>query len=110
MRPGAAIVHAASGAAIAIVCVLAPAVAAAQTDAEAAYKQHMKNGVKLYQDANYRSAIAEFEAAYAAQAKPSPLINIALCEKALFHYPRAIEALERALSKHEAQLTPADKK
>ncbi|MEJ7729350.1 MAG: tetratricopeptide repeat protein [Polyangiaceae bacterium] len=77
---------------------------------EAAYKQHMQNGVKLYQDRNLEAAIAEFQAAYRVKPKASPLLNIALCRKGLFDYPRAIASLETALSKHPDTLTAADKK
>src|SRR5262249_17820800 len=74
------------------------------------YKQHMDNGVKLYQDKNYEAAIAEFTAAYRVKAKASPLLNISLCHKALFQYPKAIEALETALSKHGDTMEASDKK
>ena len=93
----------------------APATAFAQDaraaeDAAARYKLHMANGVKLYQDKNYQAAIAEFEAAYAAQPKPSPLTNVALCHKAQFRYPKAIATLERALAAHGEGMSAADKK
>lgn len=73
------------------------------------YKPHMDNGVKLFNDRNYPAAIAEFKAAYEARPNPNPLFNIALCEKALFHYPKAIAVLETALEKHGTTMTPADK-
>ena len=41
---------------------------------------------------------------------PSPLLNVALCEKALFRYPLAIAALERALSEHGEEMSAKDKK
>src|SRR6185503_15191403 len=59
-----------------------------------AYRLHMDNGVKLYQDKNFAAAIAEFEAAYKARPKASPLMNISLCYKSVFAYPKAIAALE----------------
>jgi len=77
----------------------------AQADA---YKLHMKNGVKLFHDENYDAAIAEFRAAYEAKPKASPLVNIALAEKAQFKYPQAIEALELALAKHKDTMDAAD--
>src|SRR5438477_7435815 len=61
------------------------------------YKQHMENGVKVYEDKNYEAALVEFEAAYGIKKKPGPLLNIALCHKKLFNYPKAIRALETAL-------------
>lgn len=75
-----------------------------------AYKQHMSNGVKLFQDKNFAAAIVEFQAAYDAKPKASPLINIALCHKGLFHYPKAVAALRAALDKHGDTMDPADKK
>jgi hypothetical protein len=101
--------------------VLRPAVAAAQPpppDAAApapapppdAYKQHMENGVKLYQDKSFEAAIAEFRAAYDAHPKASPLQDVALCYKSLRNYPRAIEALEKALARHADGMTADDTK
>jgi hypothetical protein len=98
----------------------APAVALAQQGVDPAaeradpaaesYKQHMSNGVKLFQDKNYAAAIVEFQAAYAAKPKASPLINIALCHKGLFHYPKAVAALREALTRHGNAMEPGDKK
>lgn len=85
---------------------LAPSSALAQVDP---YKQHMDNGIKLYQDNNYLAAIVEFQAAYQIKPKASPLVNIALCHKARFNYPKAIEALETALQKHGDTMDAADK-
>ena len=103
--------------AIALCVGLAPLCAAAQTEHESAeaaavdgYKLHMKNGVKLFQDKNFEAAIVEFQAAYEASPKPSPLFNIALCEKALFDYPKAIGVLEQAVARHGAAMDEADKK
>ncbi len=74
------------------------------------YKLHMDNGVKLYSDHNYPAAVAEFHAAYEARPNANPLVNIALCDKEMFHYPQAIAALEEALDKHGATMDPGDKK
>ena len=74
-----------------------------------AYRQHMDNGVKLYQDKNYAAAIAEFDAAYKLRPRASPLVNISLCQKGLFNYPKAIAALETALGKHADSMSEADK-
>ena len=72
------------------------------------YKLHMENGVKLFEDRNYDAARAEFSAAYEARPKANPLINIALAYKAEFKYPKAIEALEAALAKHQDTMSAAD--
>ncbi|WP_437966679.1 hypothetical protein WMF04_44970 [Sorangium sp. So ce260] len=84
---------------------LSPALAQAEP-----YRQHMENGIKLFQDRNYRAAIVEFEAAYKERPKASPLFNIALAEKALFNYPRAIAALERALAQHRDTMDEGDER
>jgi tetratricopeptide (TPR) repeat protein len=86
---------------------MAPTPAWAQPDP---YKQHMENGVKLFQDKNYAAALLEFEAAYAQKPKASPLLNVALAHKAMFAYPKAIAALEKALNAHGDSMDPADKK
>lgn len=86
---------------------VAPRAAVAQADT---YKLHMENGVKLYGDRNFEAALIEFRAAYEARPKASPLLNIALCHKALFNYPKAIVALESALAKHADTLDAADTK
>lgn len=73
-----------------------------------AYKLHMENGVKLFEDRNYDAARAEFRAAYDARPRANPLLNIALAYKAEFKYPRAIEALEAALAKHRDTMGAED--
>lgn len=75
-----------------------------QPNADAA-RRHFRQGVKLYQDANYAGALAEFEAAYAAKPGPGSLQNIALCHKALYRYGEAAEALTRLLDVHGAELS-----
>lgn len=77
---------------------------------EDSYKLHMRNGVKLFQDRNYRAAIVEFSAAYDASPKASPLVNLALCHKAAFDYPQAIAALEKALAQHKDSMDAADQR
>lgn len=69
----------------------------------------MTNGVKLFNDGNFGAAIAEFEAAYAERPRASPLVNLALCHKSLFQYPKAIAALERALEHHSDTMEPEDR-
>jgi hypothetical protein len=84
---------------------LAPSPALGQADE---YRQRMDRGVKLFQDKNYVAAIVEFEAAYKVRPKASPLINISLCHKGMFNYPKAIAALEQALAKHSDTMDPGD--
>lgn len=88
----------------------AQAEGAATTAVDESYKLHMRNGVKLFQDRNYRAAIVEFSAAYEASPKASPLVNLALCHKAAFDYPQAIAALEKALAHHRDTMDEADQK
>jgi hypothetical protein len=104
---GAAIPRAsrAVGAITALSIGLCPSPALAQVDE---YKQRMDKGVKLFQDKNYVAAVVEFEAAYKVRPKASPLINISLCHKGMFNYPKAIAALEQALAKHSDTMDQAD--
>lgn len=84
--------------------------ALAQEDATVeTYRQHMRVGVDLYKQSNYVAAIAEFEEAYKVFPKASPLVNIALCHKAMFTYPKAVRALETALEKHSDTMTEDEK-
>jgi hypothetical protein len=70
----------------------------------------MEHGVKLFEDKNFDAAIVEFEAAYAERRRASPLLNIALCHKARFAYPKAIAALESALASHADTMDEKDQK
>jgi hypothetical protein len=78
-------------------------------DVEARYARHMDLGVRLFEDRNYDAALSEFELAYEAKRVASPLINIALCHKGRFEYPRAVEVLERALAEHRGTIDAPDK-
>ncbi|MEM1031505.1 MAG: hypothetical protein AAGN82_14240 [Myxococcota bacterium] len=73
------------------------------------YERHMANGVKLFGDEDYNGAIVEFQAAYDAQPRASPLINIALAYKRLREPAKAIAALERALGGHQDTMPPDQK-
>jgi hypothetical protein len=86
-----------------------PPVRPAEPSSADLYKQHMSNGVKLFNDGNFGAAIAEFEAAYAERPRASPLLNLALCQKSLFQYPKAIAALERALEHHGDTMEAEDR-
>jgi hypothetical protein len=72
-------------------------------------RKHFRTGVKLYNDGNYDGARAEFEAAYALKPGPSSLQNIALCQKAQFHYVEAVDTLDRLLAAHGTSLSDAEK-
>ena len=71
------------------------------------YQVHMNNGVRLFKAGLWDGAIAEFQAAYDAEPKASPLINLALTHKKLANPVRALEVLEMALRKHRDSM-PAD--
>ncbi len=73
------------------------------------YAKHMDNGVKLYQSGNFTGALIEFEAAYKAKPKASPLINEALCFREQHKYAEAVLALERALRDHGHQMDAKNK-
>ncbi|MFO0593229.1 MAG: tetratricopeptide repeat protein [Polyangiaceae bacterium] len=87
-----------------------PAPAALPDSAADLYRQHMDVGISFYEQKNYPAAIAEFQEAYKARPKASPLVNMALCYKAQFAYTRAIKALEKALSQHADTMDENDKK
>ncbi|MEM9696737.1 MAG: PEGA domain-containing protein, partial [Myxococcota bacterium] len=70
------------------------------------YERHMRNGVTLFRDENWDGAIAEFEAAYRAEPKGSPLINLALTHKRLNNPAKAIEVLKTSLRKHRDTMPP----
>jgi hypothetical protein len=73
-------------------------------DATAEARRHFQSGVKLYRDANYPGALAEFEAAYSLKPGPSSLQNVALSQKALFRYGEAADTLKLLLERHGAEL------
>lgn len=93
----------------ALACVLALTASRAARAQGDAYKRHMDVGVRLFTIKDYAAAAAEFQAAYDARPSANPLVNIALCDKELFHYPEAIAALITALAKHGDTMDPADK-
>lgn len=83
--------------------------ASAEADATASARRHFHLGVKLYRDANYRGALAEFEAAYRDKPGPGSLQNVALCLKALFRYAQAASSLRLLLSRHAEELSAAER-
>jgi len=81
----------------------------AGSKAKRAAVRHFRNGVKLYQDKNFKGALAEFEAAYQLKPGASSLQNIALCLKALFRYAEAADTLEKLLAKHGGEIDDAER-
>src|SRR5688572_25939937 len=96
--------------ALAALCTLAsPAFAddgsAAAGEAETqSARRHFQSGIKLYRDANYSGALAEFEAAYRDKPGPGSLQNVALSQKALFRYAEASQTLGLLLERHQGEL------
>jgi hypothetical protein len=72
-------------------------------------RRHFKTGVKLYQEANYAGALAEFEAAYQKKPGPGSLQNVALCQKALLRYAEAADTLKLLLERHGSELSEEEK-
>lgn len=79
-------------------------------EATARARRHFKNGIKLYTDADYRGALAEFEAAYREKPSPSSLQNIALSLRGLFRYAEAAEALRLLLARHGTELEESERR
>jgi hypothetical protein len=86
-----------------------PAPEAADAAATASARRHFHLGVKLYRDANYKGALAEFEAAYRDKPGPGSLQNVALCLKALFRYAEAAQSLRLLLARHAEELSAAER-
>jgi hypothetical protein len=81
----------------------------ADAAATANARRHFHLGVKLYRDANYQGALAEFEAAYRDKPGPGSLQNVALCLKALFRYAEAASSLRLLLSRHADELSAGER-
>lgn len=64
-------------------------------------------GSTLFEDGDFRGARAEFDRAYDLGGEPRILYNVAVCDKMMHKYTRAIESLERSLREGGSQL-PAD--
>lgn len=72
-------------------------VAAPAVDLSAA-RRHFEQAVALYNDGDYNTALAEFQASYQANPLPAVLYNLGLTQKALFRYAEAIDTLRSYLS------------
>ncbi|MBW2522990.1 MAG: PEGA domain-containing protein [Deltaproteobacteria bacterium] len=81
------------------------------------YERHLGAGIQLYEAGQYDSAIQEFEAAFALDRQPSPLVNMALCFERLDSpehphptaVPTAIAKLRQVLDEFGDEL-PADRR
>ncbi len=61
-------------------------------------KRHFEQGVALYLDKNYQTALTEFQAARQLSPSATLLYNIGLTQKAMFNYLEAIQTLELFLT------------
>jgi hypothetical protein len=77
---------------------------------EATAKKNFESGLRLYGEGSYAEALIAFEQSYRLGGRASALKNIAQCHRNLKHFVEAYEAYEQMLAKHDAQITPADKK
>jgi PEGA domain-containing protein len=71
-------------------------------------KRHFQQGVALYNEGNFNSALVEFQAAYKSYPTPGVLYNIGLTQKSLFRYGEAIESLNKYMAE-DPKLTPERK-
>lgn len=84
---------------LAVVAILGVACAgsARADEATAAARSHFREGARLYKQARYREAIAEFQAAYQAKPNGVVLFNIAQCHEKLGELPEAIRNYQEYL-------------
>ncbi len=80
---------------------------AAKTGDDDAARRHFKQGVSLFKDGDYRSALFEFEAAYQLSNNPQLLYNIAVSHEELHHYAAATVAYEQYLERLGDELEAA---
>lgn len=115
--------HRALGLPLAIACILhvytpARVALAAPTSGETAPKrvrdalkgpalEAFDRGSALFGDGDPKGARAEFERAYELSKEPRVLYNIAVCDKAVRRYARALDELRRSLSEGEGKLPAA---
>jgi hypothetical protein len=82
---------------LAVVCTTGePAWAQVAQNDEAAARYD--RGVKLFGDGDYPGALAEFETVYQLTKRWEVLFNVAVCQKKLFRYGKAVRSLERYLA------------
>lgn len=94
---------------VAFACALACASSAwgAARAEEADVEARFRRGVELYNEADFRSAAAEFRRAHEASGNYKILFNLAQCEHQLTEYAAAYATLERYLAEAGARLPDA---
>jgi len=65
---------------------------------------HYQRAVSLYKDGDFKAALAEFRTAYEVLPSYEVLFNIALCERRLFNYARAMRTLDQYLMEGGARI------
>ncbi len=76
---------------------------ALEGEAQAAFER----ATTLFDDGDYRGARAEFERAFELSRESRVLYNVAVCDKAMRKYARAIDELKRSLRESGPRITPA---
>jgi PEGA domain len=69
-------------------------------------KKHWDTALNLYQRGQWDGARTSFNAAFDASKNPRVLFNVAVCEKNLGRYARAIEIFKKELDEGKGQLAP----
>jgi hypothetical protein len=67
---------------------------------------HYQRAVSLYKDGDFKAALAEFRTAYEVLPSYEVLFNIALCERRLFNYARAMRTLDQYLMEGGVRIAP----
>jgi len=90
--------------AIWVVVVLASSIAtfeqvarAEQAVAMAEARQLFERGVELFSEENYPAALVAFQSSYELRESPVVLFNIAMCQRAIFRFPDAIDSFREYL-------------
>lgn len=73
-----------------------------------AAKDEYAGGKMLYETKDYANALVKFRKAYSLQPEPRLLKNIAVCEKDLRHYSKALSLLQEYRAKAGETITPQD--
>lgn len=71
-------------------------------------QKHWDTALALYQHSQWDGARTSFNAAYEASKNPRVLFNVAVCEKNLGRYARAIDVFKKELADGKGQLTPEE--
>ncbi len=71
-------------------------------------QKHWDTALALYQRSQWDGARTSFNAAYEASKNPRVLFNVAVCEKNLGRYARAIDVFKRQLSDGKGQLEASE--